>query len=405
MFIKPKNFDWSLFILLFLLLISGVIAIYSASTTKIGNEYHTQDFYIREIIWIILSIILMVAILAIPYSAIEFFIIPFYIFSIILLVVVLFMPEIKGSHRWINMGFSNLQPSELAKISTMLLLAKALSKPHLPDAQILLRTIPILLLPVALIMLEPDLGTSLVFWVILGAMLLFSDLPNYYLVLIISPIISMIVSFNIFLLIIYILLLAFLLFRLRLSPLIIGIASVVNTFISLITPVLWNSLKTYQQNRILTFIDPMRDPFGSGYQIIQARIAIGSGGILGKGFLEGTQKNLNFLPEHHTDFIFSVIGEEFGFLGCLFILFLFFLFLYRIARSVSKLKMREKKFTAIGVVSFLAFQVFVNIGMNLGIVPTTGIPLPFISYGGSNLLINIFAVSLVMKFLNERSVF
>ncbi len=405
MIFKIKKFDWTLFILLLLLLVTGVIAIYSASTTKIGEEYSTEDYYLREIFWIFLSLLIMLAILTIPYSAIEIMIIPFYIASILLLILVLFLPEIKGSHRWISLAFFNLQPSELAKISTMLFLAKALSKPHLSDAQILLRSIPIAILPVGLIMLEPDLGTSLVFWIILGSILLYSELPNYYLVLIISPVLSMICSFNIYIFIVYILILIYLLYRMRLSPIIITFAVVINTFISVMTPVMWNSLKTYQQNRILTFIDPMRDPFGSGYQIIQARIAVGSGGLLGKGFLEGTQKNLNFLPEHHTDFIFSVIGEEFGFLGCLFVLLLFFLFLLRIAKSVSKLKIKETKFIAVGVLSYLAFQVFVNIGMNLGIVPTTGIPLPFISYGGSNLLINMFAVSLVMKFLNERSLF
>jgi rod shape determining protein RodA len=149
----------------------------------------------------------------------------------------------------------------------------------------------------------------------------------------------------------------------------------------------------------------MRDPFGAGYQIIQSRIAIGSGGFWGKGFLMGTQKNLNFLPEHHTDFIFSVIGEEFGFLGCAIILLIYFLFLYRFVRNINALKRKEFRFAAIGILAYLTFQIFINIGMNIGIVPTTGIPLPFISYGGSNLLINVLAIGLVLKFLNERSIF
>ena len=173
----------------------------------------------------------------------------------------------------------------------------------------------------------------------------------------------------------------------------------------MITPLIWNGLKTYQQNRILTFIDPMRDPFGAGYHIIQSKIAIGSGGISGKGWLLGTQKNLNFLPEHHTDFIFSVIGEEFGFLGCTFILTLYFLFLIQIAKSVSLLNHLEERYTVIGFLTYLTFQLFVNIGMNIGIVPATGIPLPFISYGGSSLLVNVISVAIILKYLNERSVF
>ena len=149
----------------------------------------------------------------------------------------------------------------------------------------------------------------------------------------------------------------------------------------------------------------MHDPFGSGYQIIQSKIAIGSGQFFGKGFLLGTQKNMNFLPEHHTDFIFSVIGEEFGFLGCTIILILFFLFLMKIAKGISILKRAEMKFAAVGILSFLTFQIFINIGMNIGIVPTTGIPLPFISYGGSSLVINVLSVGLILKFLKERSIF
>jgi rod shape determining protein RodA len=189
------------------------------------------------------------------------------------------------------------------------------------------------------------------------------------------------------------------------APITITFLGVINSFIAVLTPVIWNGLKPYQQNRILTFIDPLRDPFGAGYQIIQSKIAIGSGGIWGKGLLMGTQKNLKFLPEHHTDFIFSVIGEEFGFFGCLIVLTLFFLFLYSLVRNIRKLKRNEAYYGAIGIVAYLAFQVFVNIGMNVGVVPTTGIPLPFISYGGSNLLINVMAVALILKYYNERSIF
>ncbi|MDZ4122097.1 MAG: FtsW/RodA/SpoVE family cell cycle protein, partial [Candidatus Cloacimonadaceae bacterium] len=146
----------------------------------------------------------------------------------------------------------------------------------------------------------------------------------------------------------------------------------------------------------------MRDPLGAGYQIIQSKIAIGSGSTFGKGWLEGTQKNMNFLPEHHTDFIFSVIGEEFGFFGGLALLGLFFAFFWRLILAVGQIKVRERQIAASGITVYLMFQTFINIGMNIGLVPATGIPLPFISYGGSNLLINAMAVGVVLKFLNER---
>jgi rod shape determining protein RodA len=201
---------------------------------------------------------------------------------------------------------------------------------------------------------------------------------------------------------IWIVILVFLLLRSRLSWVAITVASIINIFVSLIMPVFWMGLKDYQQNRILTFLDPTRDPLGAGYQIIQAKIAIGSGSLTGKGWLMGTQKNMNFLPEHHTDFIFSVIGEEFGFVGSMFILLVFVAFFGRIIYNIGQLKVRERKVAASGILAYLMFQSFINIGMNIGLVPATGIPLPFISYGGSNLLINSVSVAVILKYLNER---
>ncbi len=400
-----RKFDWVTLLLLLMLLTCGIIAIYSASTAKIGNDFQTENYYIKQIIWIIIAFIITFLIVRTPYSTIEILITPAYIISIILLIIVLFMPEIKGSQRWIPLGLFNFQPSEIAKLTTILLVTKLISKPHINNWQIISRSFLFFLIPITLIFFEPDLGTSLSFIVSLFVILAISDLSAFYIILIVSPLISIVVSFSLIVFIIYILILIFILYKTELDKIIIGFAVALNTFFFFITPFIWNSLKVYQQNRILTFIDPMRDPFGAGYQIIQSRIAIGSGGFWGKGFLMGTQKNLNFLPEHHTDFIFSVIGEEFGFLGCAIILLIYFLFLYRIVRNINVLKRKEFRFAAIGILAYLTFQIFINIGMNIGIVPTTGIPLPFISYGGSNLLINVLAIGLVLKFLNERSIF
>lgn len=400
-----KNFSLSSLCLLIVLLIVGVFAIYTASTTKIGDEMDTQNYYQKQIFWIALSLLLLVLIVRIPQQVIEVLIIPGYGFTILLLLVVLFMPEINGSHRWIGMGFANLQPSELAKLVTILLLAKLLSRPHQSDWQMIYSSFLVVIFPAMLILVEPDLGTSLTLFVSLFAMLLASPLPKFYLVIFLSPLISLIAIFSLPVFVVLLALFAWYLHRERVAPIIITFLGVINSFIAVLTPIIWNGLKPYQQNRILTFIDPLRDPFGAGYQIIQSKIAIGSGGIWGKGLLMGTQKNLKFLPEHHTDFIFSVIGEEFGFFGCLIVLTLFFLFLYSLVRNIRKLKRNEAYYGAIGIVAYLAFQVFVNIGMNVGVVPTTGIPLPFISYGGSNLLINVMAVALILKYYNERSIF
>lgn len=400
-----KKFEWMIFGLLLFLLVIGIISIYTASSTRIGDDFLFANYYIKQFIWIIISMVILLLLLRTPNAIIEISIFPIYIFTMLLLILVLFLPEIKGSHRWISLGLINFQPSELAKLFTILAISKLISKPFLSDGQILLRSFFITLIPVTLILLEPDLGTTLIFFVILFSILFVSDLPKFYLILLISPILSITFSFSIWIFIVYALLLIYILYRSNLDNVIIGFVSVVNTFIFFITPIFWNNLKDYQQNRILTFINPMRDPFGAGYQIIQSKIAIGSGGIFGKGFLMGTQKNMNFLPEHHTDFIFSVIGEEFGFFGCAFILLIYLLFLYKIAKSINKIKRKEYSYASVGILAYITFQIFINIGMNIGVVPTTGIPLPFISYGGSNLLINVTAIGFILKYLNERSIF
>ncbi|MBT4575533.1 MAG: rod shape-determining protein RodA [Candidatus Cloacimonetes bacterium] len=400
-----KKFEWIIFGLLIFLLFIGIFSIYTASSTRTGDNFIFTNYYIKQFFWVLISMFVLFLLLKAPNAIVEISIFPIYIFTILLLILVLFLPEINGSHRWISLGPINFQPSELAKLFTIMALSKLISKPFLNDGQILFRSFVITIIPVVLILLEPDLGTSLTFFVILFSILLVSDLPKFYLVLIISPILSILFSFSIWIFIAYALLLIYILYRSNLDKVLIGFAVAINTFIFFITPIFWNSLKDYQQNRLLTFINPMRDPFGAGYQIIQSKIAIGSGGIFGKGFLMGTQKNMNFLPEHHTDFIFSVIGEEFGFIGCAFILLIYFLFLYKIAKSIIKIKRKEYRYVSVGILAYITFQIFINIGMNLGIVPTTGIPLPFISYGGSNLLINVTAIGLILKYLNERSIF
>ncbi len=400
-----KRFEWTIFGLLVILMVIGIVSIYTASSTRIADDFLFDNYYLKQFIWIIISMFILFLVIKIPNAIIDVSIFPVYIITILLLIWVLFLPEIKGSHRWISLGLINFQPSEFAKLFTILTISKFISKPLLSDGQILLRAFTVMLVPIILVMLEPDLGTALIFLVILFSILLVSDLPKFYLILIVSPILSITFSFSIWIFIVYILLLTYILYRSNLDKVIIGFVIALNTFIFFITPIFWNNLKDYQQNRILTFINPMRDPFGAGYQIIQSKIAIGSGGLFGKGFLMGTQKNMNFLPEHHTDFIFSVIGEEFGFFGCTFILLIYFLFLYKIAKSIRKIKRKEYRFVSVGILAYLTFQIFINIGMNLGIVPTTGIPLPFLSYGGSNLLINVTAIGFILKYLNERSIF
>ncbi|MEF3693808.1 MAG: FtsW/RodA/SpoVE family cell cycle protein [Candidatus Cloacimonadota bacterium] len=400
--INRKKFDFRLLTALLILIVFGCVSIFSASTTKIGERISTQNHWWKQIIFATLAILAVAALIRLPMPIFELAVVPLFILNLFALVLVLFTPAVNGSHRWFAFGGINLQPSESAKLLTILVVSRVISKDHLTEGKQLLYGFVITLVPVLLIIIEPDFGTTLVFWASLLAMLIAADLPLFYIVLMISPVVSIVSSFWWPAMIVWLLILIFILIRFHLSWVTITVASIGNTFIAMIMPLFWNGLKDYQQNRILTFMDPMRDPLGAGYQIIQAKIAVGSGALTGKGWLAGTQKNMNFLPEHHTDFIFSVIGEEFGFLGSLALLLAFFYFFWRISVTTIELKVRERRIASAGIMAYLMLQSFINIGMNIGLVPATGIPLPFISYGGSNLLINTIAVGVILKYMNER---
>ncbi|MBW6513823.1 MAG: rod shape-determining protein RodA [Candidatus Syntrophosphaera sp.] len=400
--INRKKFDFVLAALLLALILIGCVAIYTASTTTVGEFTSTQSNWWKQIIFSLVAVGAGLLLLRLPMPIFDLIVMPAYVLNLLALILVLFTPEVNGSHRWFSFLGLNYQPSESAKLLTILMVARVISKDGLTELQQLFYGLGLTLLPIPLILIEPDFGTTLVFGFSLLAMLVAADVPLVYILLLVSPIVSVVSSFWWVAIVVWILVLAFLLLRARLSWIAITITSIINAFVALIMPVFWNGLKDYQQSRILSFIDPMRDPLGAGYQIIQAKIAVGSGSIIGKGWLMGTQKNMNFLPEHHTDFIFSVIGEEFGFIGSLLLLAVFALFFWRLITDIGELRVRERKIAASGILAYLMFQTFINIGMNIGLVPATGIPLPFISYGGSNLLFNTLAVGVVLKYLNER---
>lgn len=389
-------------VMLGLLIILGIIAIFTASTIKIGDAISVSNYWWKQLIFSVLLAALLYLILRLPMPVLDVLVVPLYALNLLLLVLVLFTPAIKGAHRWFNLMGLSYQPSESAKLLTILLTARILAKPHLSEMRQLIYGFLCVLGPVLLIVIEPDIGTTLTVLFSLFVMYVAAGVPSFYLLLAVSPVLSIVASFHWVFIVLWTVLLVIMLVKFRLSWVTVVVASILNLFLALIMPVFWNGLREYQQDRILTFLDPMRDPLGAGYQIIQAKIAVGSGGALGKGWLEGTQKNMNFLPEHHTDFIFSVIGEEFGFIGSLVLLLAFFLFFWRLITAIRDIRVRERKIATAGIFGYLVFQAFINIGMNIGLVPTTGIPLPFISYGGSNLLINGLGLGIVLKYLNER---
>jgi rod shape determining protein RodA len=244
------------------------------------------------------------------------------------------------------------------------------------------------LAPMLLVLKQPDLGTSSTFLIILLSLLFWSGLSIYFLVLLVSPILSLILAFHWLSWGIFFGALLTVILRSRPGRWLGTFVVMLNLSVGIVTPIVWNNLHDYQKDRIFSFLDPNKDKLGSGYQLIQSKVAIGSGGLLGKGYLNSSQARLEFLPMQHTDFIYSVLGEEFGLAGCSFVLALLSIMVYRGVRISLKARNNFAGFLAWGISAVLAFQSSVNIGMTLGLLPVTGIPLPFVSYGGSAMIVN-----------------
>lgn len=351
------NFDWILFLTVMAISLIGLVTVYSAAA----------PFCIKQMIWIAIGIIAFFFILSIDYRKIGNYSYTLYGLSIFLLVLVLFIGKSGiGAQRWFSLGPISFQPSELVKLILILALARFLSeerKRPLTIKHLLLPGFFFLLLPLILLLKQPDLGTALLIMVVFITMILIAGLSwRSFLFLILPSILT--------------------------SP--------------VWGRLLWGSLKDYQKNRILVFLNPDVDPLGVSYHIAQSKIAIGSGRLFGKGYLAGTQGQLRFLPERHTDFIFSVFAEEWGFLGSLILLLLYlFLILWGI-EIANKAKDRLGSLMAIGVVSMISFYVIVNIGMTVGLMPVVGIPLPFLSYGGTSIVTAFMSIGILMNVKMRR---
>ena len=310
-----------------------------------------------------------------------------------------------GAERWITIGGFNIQPSEFAKVGIIISLAAVMHDRPIQSPIDALKVSWVTLPPWILIFLQPNLGTALVFAAITIGMLYWAGASLGWLLLIFSPIVSA-VLFSLYLpaWIVWVILMGVAAwvslpwFRVVSTV----IAVVVNLVSGQAGILLWNVLHDYQKKRLLLFIDPNQDPLGAGYHVIQSKIAIGAGKLFGQGWLKGTQTQLNFIPEQHTDFIFSAIGEEFGFIGCMCVLLLFVGICWRLLVIAVNARDNFGSLLAIGVFSFVLFQTFVNIGMNINVAPVTGIPLPWLSYGRSALLANFMAIGLVESVAAHR---
>jgi rod shape determining protein RodA len=310
-----------------------------------------------------------------------------------------------GVKSWIVIAGFRFQPAEVAKLATILALARHLSaRPTAPQTlRELVAPAALVVVPLGLVVLQPDLGSALAFVGILFASLYWAGAPVPILILLASPGLGLILSFNTLIWSGYIVLLSGSLYFYRYRLYLVESLSVVlaNLAAGTIALPLWRSLAEYQRNRILVFLDPSVDPRGAGWHLIQSKVAIGSGGLTGKGFTTGTQKRLAFLPEQHTDFIFSVIGEELGFIGTVLVLLGFAYVLLRLVRLAMEAPDPFAGLVAFGIFGSWMTHVYVNIGMTIGIVPITGIPLPFVSYGGSFLLMSWVAAALAVRVTRE----
>jgi rod shape determining protein RodA len=390
-----RNFDWFLLLSVAVLIGTGLLAIYSAT----HNSANPGEFG-RQMVFIVPALVAMVVMLLYDYGWLFSMSRWIYWGNVGLLAFVLVAGHSAlGAQRWINLGFMTIQPSEFAKLALIVTLAKLLSMQSAKDPRTLLPVALHVLVPAALIFRQPDLGTSLVFGAITLGMLFWAGLPLGMLFALVSPIISLLTSaIGWPLWIAYLLVLGIWCWRffsihwaVKAGTMVVNVAS------AFAFPLIWNLLKPYQRQRLVVFMDPEADPLGSGYHIIQSKVAIGSGGLTGKGLFEGTQTQLHFIPEQHTDFIFSVIGEELGFMGGVGLLTVFLLLVWRGVDIARKAKDDFGSLIAIGVVSMMLFHAFVNLGMTMGIMPVTGIPLPFISSGGTSLLTNMAAIGLLLS--------
>lgn len=371
----------------------GLAMIYSAGVVNVPNPV-TEGAWARQLLWLGIGLATFTAVVRIHPRWVEWAAMPIYVIAMVLLASTLVVGTgsagAEGVGRWIRIGGFGFQPAEPAKLALLLALARVLAAREDAPGRLRDLLVPAVLagIPLGLVALQPDLGTAIAFVGILFAVLYWAGTPALFLLLLASPGIALVLAFDTRIWSVYIVLLAGILYLHRYRLFFAESVGVVlaNLAAGTLALPLWSALAEYQRNRLLVFLDPAMDPRGAGWNLIQSKVAIGSGGVLGKGFTEGTQKRLDFLPEQHTDFIFSVVAEELGFLGVAVVLVLFGLLLHRLLRRAEDTPDPFAGMVLLGIFGVWLVHIFVNIGMTIGLVPITGIPLPFVSYGGTFLV-------------------
>lgn len=395
--------DRSFLIVIGLLLLFGVIVLYSAGQTDVPS-YAAAGAWRRQIVWILGGSVVTYAAFRVSPRLLEWAALPVYILGILLLLLTLVIGGGAGTaastKSWLYIGNHAIgQPAEFAKLATLLMLARHLSSRR-ESPETLRDLVPACVIagiPALLVLAQPDLGSALVFVGVLFAMLFWAGVSPLLIVILASPVVSLLLAFNTvtwagWMVVVSVLWWAGRLYFWE------GVAVFSGNFaMGAIALPLWRKLAPYQQNRLLTFLNPEVDPQKAGYHAIQSKVAIGSGGWFGNGYLEGPQKRLAFLPEQHTDFIFAVVGEELGFIGVVCALILFFALMLVLVRIARRATDPFSSLAVFGILGLLFTHVFENVGMTVNVMPITGIPLPFFSYGGSFLLATAIGVGICLR--------
>ena len=397
-FSKGFLFSPLLLIPLFLVIISGVLI------KSIQKDFLVSN-YLSHILTGFFGYFLAFFISYIPLDRLRKYSIPFYLFTLISLFLIYFLGiSVSGAQRWLNLGIFSFQPSEVAKLSTVLTLALVLEKKIISTIKDLVLPLLLVIFPWLLIFFQPDLGTSLVLLVMTGVMLYWSQMPIEWILIVAFCIVTSILHLTFpAILIFWIPFVGYLAYKSSKKKIIFSMFTMsFHLLVANLTPILWQyGLKDYQKDRLVLFLDPNRDPLGGGYHLLQSKIAIGSGGLFGTGLLQGKLTNLQFIPEQHTDFIFSALGEELGFFGCIIVLFLFFFLIKKLISIAVSARSDFESLIVIGIAATFLFQIIINLFMTIGLGPVTGIPLPFMSYGRTSLVTNFISIGFVLSILKR----
>ncbi|MBN1497958.1 MAG: rod shape-determining protein RodA [Spirochaetes bacterium] len=431
-----SRIDYTLVLAVIILVVIGILMIYSAGFDPI--EKVNNGLYRKQILWFIFGFILMVGLTIINYQALGEFSLHIYaVLIVVLLITAIFGRPVRNTRAWLNFGVIAIQPSEFMKLGLVIILAKYLEVRERDIVRLRELVIPTILtfIPVLIILKQPDFGTAIIFIPILLTMLFvggadITHLISIVLIASIAMVVPMILTYrewigaegsnfildffkdvNLLLLVsgvmLAITIAAFVLHYFSVKKILrkIYIPGAVVSLGLMASVLIQNLFKVYQKRRILVFLNPDLDPQGSGYNIIQSKIAIGSGGLFGKGFLKGSQSQLGFLPEKTSDFIFSVVAEEWGFLGGIVMIGLLGFLVFKCIQTAFEAKDKFGALLASGITTIFFFHVLVNIGMVIGIMPVTGLPLCFVSYGGSNLLMSMICVGIILNIRARKFVY